>query len=192
MEPWHRRCEPPMKQPGFVILVAIGCLLSVGVGGRGSQPVAVQQCRLWQLAFSFSGPPAPTQTQAVGLEVHNTGGMCRLELPVSLTLAHREGRTLHVSPRTSRLTLVARILRPRGRAWVTWTYANYCGRHNWSDRPVVHIVRVPGIEIREFGGLPPCLNPKRAVALTVLFACPGARGPAIEAILPRPTPLCPR
>lgn len=180
-----------MKHPGFVIVVAIGCLLSVGVGGGGSQPVAVQQCGLGQLAFSFSGPPAPTQTQAVGFDVRNTGGRCRLALPVSLTLAHREGRTLHVSPRTSRLTLVARTFRARGRAWVTWTYANYCGKHNSSDGPIVRIVRVPGVEMREFGGTPPCLNPKRAVRLTVLFACPSARGPAIEAILPRPIPLCP-
>jgi hypothetical protein len=132
------------------------------------------------------------QTWAVGFAVYNTGRTtCRLALPVSLTLRHRWRAPLRVEPRTSRLTLVARALRPRAEAGVTWTYENYCGRHNSNERPIVFIVHVRGIELRGRGGTPPCHGRGGPVTVRVLFACPGARGPAIDAILPRPLPLCP-
>lgn len=119
-----------------------------------------------------------------------TGAACRLALPVSLTLGHRAGAPLQVAPRSSRLTLVARTFRPHARASVTWTYTNYCGRDNSSERPITYSIRVRGIELRGLGGTPPCLDGKRPVQVSVLFACPSATGPAISAILPRPLPLC--
>jgi hypothetical protein len=180
-----------MKGFLWLVSVALGCSLAFGASGAVSQQSQRSACGIEQLAFSFPGPPAATQTEAVGLAVHNTGVTCRLTLPVSLTLAHRSGRPLRVAPHVSRLTLVARTFAPRARAWVTWLYGNYCGRHNSSDRPIVHIVRIADIELREFGGTPPCHDQARPASLTVLFACPAAKGPAIRSILPRPLELCP-
>jgi hypothetical protein len=180
-----------LRSSVLLLVVALGCLVIVGAGGSVPGSASADECGYSQLAFSLPGPPAPSQTQAVGLDVHNTGRACRLELPVSLALSHRAGKPMRVSPRLSRLTLVAGMFKPRQRAWVTWTYANYCGRHNSSERPVVHVLRTAGIELREYGGTPPCHDPRRPVGLDVLFACPGARGPAVRAILPRPLKLCP-
>lgn len=181
-----------MSRVGPVVLI-VGCSLAVTPGGAASRPTRVPACLTDQLAFALPQPSAPTQKWAVGFAVHNTGRTsCRLTLPMSLTLRHRSGVRLRVVPPASRLTLLARALRPRAHAGVTWTYANYCGRHNSSERPIVYSVRVGGIELRGRGGTPPCHDRRRPVYLSVLFACPDATGPAIAAILPRRLPLCPR
>jgi hypothetical protein len=171
--------------------IALACSLTLGSSGVASRKRRLPVCGTGQLAFSLPGPPAPSQTEAVGLDVHNIGTTaCRLALPISLRLA-RAGERMRVSPRTSRLTLVTRRFAPHARAWVAWTYANYCGRHNSSDRPIAHIVQVPGLELRGRGGTPPCVDRRQPTGLDVRFACPGAKGPAIRAILPRPLELCP-
>ncbi len=178
-----------MNRPACLVLVLLGSL-TLTAGGSASRTARDFACESRQLAFALPEPSAPMQTWAVGFAVYNTGGACRLALPISLTLAHRAGPPLQVSPPSSRLTLIARNFGPHARAGVTWTYTNYCGRHNSSERPITYSVRVRGIELRGLGGTPPCQGRKRPVQLRVLFACPGATGPAIEAILPRPLPLC--
>jgi hypothetical protein len=173
-----------------VVLVPLGCALSLAASGAASR--GPYSCDREQLAFALPQVSPPMQTWAVGFAVHNTGPRCRLALPVSLTLAHRSGRPLRVVPRRSRLTLVARSFGPRARAGVTWTYWNYCGPDRSIERAVTHVVRVAGIQLRGAGGTPPCHAPAQPVRLSVLFACPGATGPAIRAVLPRPSQLCPR
>jgi hypothetical protein len=178
-----------VSRSAYLVIVLLGSL-SLTAGGSASRTTGDYECESNQLAFALPEPSAPAQTWPVGFAVYNTGRACRLALPISLRLVHRAGLPLPVAPRSSRLTLVARTFRPRGRASVTWTYANYCGRRSSSERPIVYSVRVLGIELRGLGGTPPCQDRKRPVQLRVLFACPGARGPAIRAILPRPLPLC--
>jgi hypothetical protein len=172
------------------VLVPLVCVLGLTASGTAARREF--RCDPDQLAFALPQPSPPMQTWAVGFAVHNTGPTCRLGLPVSLALAHRSGRPLRVSPRSSRLTLVDPSFGARAKSGVTWTYSNYCGSRDGSTRSVVHVVRAAGIELRGAGGTPPCHAPAYPIRLRVLFACPGARGPAIRAILPRPLPLCPR
>jgi hypothetical protein len=178
-----------MNRSACLVIVLLGSL-TLTAGGSASRTSRDFACESRQLAFALPEPSAPMQTSAVAFAVYNTGGACRLELPISLTLAHRAGAPLQVAPRNSRLTLLARTFRPHARASVTWTYTNYCGRHNSGERPITYSVRIRGIELSGLGGTPPCLDRKRPVQLSVLFACPSATGPAIGAILPRPLPLC--
>jgi hypothetical protein len=178
-----------MNRSACLVIVLLGSL-TLTAGGSASRTSRDFACESRQLAFALPEPSAPTQTWAVGFAVYNTGAECRLALPISLTLARRAGPPLQVAPRSSRLTLVAPTFRPHARAGVTWTYTNYCGRHNSSERPITYSVRVRGIELRGLGGAPPCLDRQRPVQASVLFACPGATGPAISSILPRPLPLC--
>jgi hypothetical protein len=178
-----------MNRSACLVIVVLGSL-ALTAGGSASRTTRDFACESRQLAFALPEPSAPMQTWAVGFAVYNTGGACRLALPISLTLAHRAGPPLQGAPRSSRLTLVARKFSPHARAGVTWTYTNYCGRHNSSERPITYSVRVRGIELRGLGGTPPCQSRKLPVQVRVLFACPGATGPAIAAILPRPLPLC--
>jgi hypothetical protein len=174
-------------------LFIVGCSFTVTASGAAARATRADGCSTDQLAFALPQPSAPMQTRAVGFAVYNTGRRtCHLALPLSLTLSGRWDAPLGVEPQASRLTLVARKLRPRAQASVTWTYENYCGGHDSSERPIVYRVRVGGIELRGRGGTPPCHDRRRPVSVRVLFACPGARGPAIDAILPRPLPLCPR
>ena len=173
------------------VAIALLSSLTLAAGGSASRTTPTSACDDRQLAFALPVPSPPQQQQAVGFAVHNTGRACRLALPISLTLAHRPGlRSLRLAPRVSRLTLVARAFAPRSQAQVVWAYANYCDGHNSSERPIMYTVRVRGIELRGFGGTAPCNNRTAPVQLGVLFACPGATGPAISAILPRPLPLC--
>jgi hypothetical protein len=178
-----------MNRSACLVIVLLGSL-PLTPGGSASRTSRDFACESRQLAFALPEPSAPMQTWAVGFAVYNTGGACRLALPIALTLAHRAGPPLQVAPRSSRLTLVARKFRPHARAGVTWTYTNYCGRHNSSERPITYSVQVRGIELHGLSGTPPCHDRKRPVQVRVLFACPGATGPAIAAILPRPSPLC--
>ena len=175
------------------LVIFLACSLTVtavSVGSRATRPYA---CSMDQLAFAFTEPSAPMQTQAVGFTVYNTDRTtCGLSLAISLMVKDRSALHLRVAPRTSRLTLVARNFRPHARAGVTWTYTNYCGRHPPSEQLIAHIVRVGRLEFRARGDAPPCHDRSRPVEVSVLFACPGAKGPAIAAILPRPLPLCPR
>jgi len=177
----------------YLVVLILACFLMVTAGGAASRATRDYACTIDQLAFAFSEPSAPMQTQAVGFTVYNTDRTrCRLALPISLMLKDRSALHLRVAPRTSRLTLVARRFRPHARAGVTWTYTNYCGSHNPNEQLIMHIVRVHRIEFRAKGDAPPCHNQNRPIDVRVLFACPGAKGPAIAAILPRPLPLCPR
>jgi hypothetical protein len=178
-----------MNRSACLVIVVLGSL-ALTAGGSASRTTRDFACESRQLAFALPEPSAPMQTWAVGFDVYNIGGACRLALPISLTLAHRAGPPLQAAPRSSRLTLVARKFSPHARAGVTWTYTNYCGRHNSSERPITYSVRVRGIELRGLGGTPPCQSRKRPVQVRVLFACPSATGSAIAAILPRPLPLC--
>jgi hypothetical protein len=181
-----------MSRFAYLVLV-LGCSFTVTASGAASRSSRAYACSSDQLAFALPQPSPPSQTQAVGFAVYNTGRTtCRLALPLSLTLGHRSGARLRVEPRASRLTLIAERLRPRAKAQVAWSYQNYCGRDNSSERPIVYRIRVAGIDLRGRGGTPPCLNRRQPVSVRVLIACPGARGPAVEAILPRPLPLCPR
>lgn len=173
------------------VVLILGCSLAVTAGGAASRPTRVHVCDFEQLAFALTQPSPPTQSQAVGLAVYNTAHECRLALPVSLTVAHRSGRPLRVTPHASRLTLLDRTFGRRAWAGVTWTTHNYCGRER-SDKPILYIVRVGPIQVRGTDGAPPCHARTTPVSVVVLFACPRARGPAIDAILPRPLPLCPR
>jgi hypothetical protein len=180
-----------MNRWACLLIVLLGSLALAAGGSAASRTSRDFACESRQLAFALPEPSAPMQARAVGFAVYNTGGACRLALPISLTLGNRAGHPLHVAPRSSRLTLVARTFRSHARAGITWTYTNYCGRRNSSERPITYSVRVRGIELRGLNGTPPCLGRKRPVQVSVLFACPGATGPAISAILPRPLPLCP-
>jgi hypothetical protein len=150
-----------MYRSACLVIVLLGFLI-LTAGGSASRMSRAFVCESRQLAFALPEPSAPMQTSAVGFAVYNTGGACRLALPVSLTLGHRAGAPLQVVPRSSRLTLVARTFRPHARAGVTWTYTNYCGRHNSSERPITYSVRVRGIELRGLGGTPPCLDRQTA------------------------------
>jgi hypothetical protein len=174
----------------FVLL--LGCSLA-GTAGNAASTNQVHRCSTDQLAYALPQRSAPSQTWAVGFAVFNTGRTSgRLMLPLSLALGHRSQEPLRVLPRESRLTLIAPVLRPLAQAGVTWTYTNYCGGHESSERPIVYTVRVSGVELRGRAGTAPCRSQRLPVRLSVLFACPGAKGPAIAAILPRPLPLCPR
>jgi hypothetical protein len=179
-----------VKRCAGVVVLSFVCALGLDASGATSR--RVYRCDTQQLAFALPAVSPPMQTWPVGFSVHNTGPTCRLALPVSLALAHRSGRPLRVAPRRSRLTLVDPSFGPRGQAKVTWTYQNYCGSRDTSLRSVVHIVRVAGIQLRGAGGTPPCHAPASPIRLTVLVACPRAKGPAVGAILPRRFPLCPR
>lgn len=175
------------------LVLLLACSLAVTVGGAASRATSDYACSMDQLAFAFSEPSAPMQTQAVGFTVYNGDRTaCRLALPISLMVKDLSPRHLRVAPRISRLTLVSRNFRAHARAGVTWTYTNYCGGNNATSQMILHIVRVRRIELRAKGDTPPCHNRNRPVDVRVLFACPGAEGPAIAAILPRPLPLCPR
>jgi hypothetical protein len=172
-----------------VSLVVVLSSLSLAASGSASRQVAV--CQMEQLAFTLPRPSAPMQHGAVGFGVHNTGRECRLALSLSLTLLDRRGRPLRASPRRSVLTLVARTFGPRAQAGVIWEYTNYCGTYKPGQSPIRQVVRVAGIELRGSGGAAPCYVPGSPLEVSVLFACPGARGPAIDAVTPRPLPLCP-
>jgi hypothetical protein len=170
-----------------------GCALALAVNAPSAVDAAsrdVPTCRSDDLAFSLPAGTPPSQTEVVLLAVVNVDRQCRLELPVTLALELRDGSRIRTSPARSELTLAASRFDRHDRAWVSWTYANYCGEHNSSDEPIVLDVRLPDIELRGFGGTPPCNVRRLPTDLRVFRACPGARGPAIRAILPRPMPLC--
>jgi hypothetical protein len=173
-------------------LLLVGLVLAAsGAASAGADDLPA--CSPRDLAFALPATSAPHQSQALGFAASNVGATaCRLELPLVLTLRPRFREPLRVSPAASRLRLVAPRLGPRARATVSWTYTNYCGRYDSWREPILYTVAVAGIELRGRSGAAPCHASGAPVSLGVLFACPGARGPAIEAILPRPLPLCPR
>lgn len=175
------------------LVLLLACSLTVTAGGASSRANRIYACSMNQLAFAFSEPSAPMQTQAVGFTAYNTDRTaCRLALPISLMLKDSSPRHLEVAPRVSRLTLVAQEFHSHAQAGVTWTYTNYCGNHKPGKGVIMQIVRVHRIDLRAKGDAPPCHSRKQPIDVRVLFACPSARGPAIAAILPRPLPLCPR
>jgi len=127
------------------------------------------------------------------VEVHNRATACRLALPISLTLRHVDGRPLAVRGGTSRLTLTARRLAKGGRAYAIWTYTNYCFPDSkFAGSKVLELFRLAGRVLRVKGGGAPCNRPGQPLSLQLLFACPSAHGPAVEAVTPRSLPLCPR
>jgi hypothetical protein len=174
----------------ITLAAALGCVTIVAQSGAAPPAEQRSVCRDAQLAFALPAVSAPHQHGAVGLSVHNTGRTCQLRLPVTLTLSGRHSRIV-VSPRVSRLTLTG-TLRARGRAFVTWAYRNYCGGDKPGQLPVRYRVGVHGIELSSASTGAECYDRRLPVAVSVLFACPGATGPAISEVTSRRFPLCPR
>jgi hypothetical protein len=169
------------------LVVALSPFILTASGGATHQN---SLCGMEHLAFTLPEVSAPMQSGAVGFGVHNTGRACRLALPISLTLLDSGGRPLKTTPRRSVLTIVAGNFGARAQATVVWAYTNYCGTYNPGQQPIRQVVRVAGIELRGSGSGASCYTPSLPLRVSVLFACPGARGPAIDAVTPRPLPLC--
>jgi hypothetical protein len=162
---------------------AVCVVLAPAVSGGATQ--SAFRCPFDQLAFQRFEPSPPQQAQAVGFAVYNMGPPCSLALPVSLTLAHADGRPLRVTGGTSRLTLTAPRLRKGAHARAVWTYTNYCGADSKRGGPkVMEQVRVGRIELRGYGGGAPCYTPDLPVNLRLFAACPSANGPAVSRLNP--------
>ena len=176
-----------------VLAIAASFLLLMVASRATAGTPGISVCASDQLAVGRAEASPPQQHQAAGLEIHNTGAPCRLALRISLTLRHLDGRSLEVAGGTSRLTLTSRRLTTGGRAFAVWAYTNYCSPDSPLAGPkVTETFRLADRVLRLSGGGAPCNRPGHPLDLRLLFACPSAFGPAVEAVTPRRLPLCPR
>jgi hypothetical protein len=175
-----------MDRTAQALLVVAGCALAVATAGDGRAERSYV-CAFDQLAFKRQEISAPQQTQAVAIAVYNTRSACRLRLPVSLRLVHIDGRPLRVAGGTSRLTLKAARIEKGAKASAAWTYTNYCGGDSARPGPKVTVIfRIDDVELRTNSGGAPCNAPGDPIVLRLLFACPSATGPAVNAVRAQP------
>lgn len=145
--------------------------------GRAETPAEVQH-RLAQLnpCDTHSIALAPGTNGAGGalipsISIYNTAATaCRLQVNLTFSVREASGKILPIRGNPDRITLKARRLGRAQRAWVSWSWSNWCGR---AKLPFTYEWRIGQMAVRLFEPVRPrCDQGTSTSTIALLFACP--------------------
>jgi hypothetical protein len=103
------------------------------------------------------------------ISIFNTAASaCRLRVNLTFSVREGSGKILPIRGNPDRITLKARGLGRAQRAWVSWSWSNWCGR---AKPPFIYEWRIGQIAVRLFEPVSPRCD-QGTSTLTLLFACP--------------------
>jgi hypothetical protein len=103
------------------------------------------------------------------VSIYNTAATaCRLRVNLTFSVREASGKILPMRGNPDRITLKARRLGRAQRAWVSWSWRNWCGR---AKPPFIYEWRIGQMAARLFERVRPRCD-QGTSTLTLLFACP--------------------
>jgi hypothetical protein len=103
------------------------------------------------------------------ISIYNTAAIaCRLRVNLTFSVRDRSGKALRVRSNPARITLKARRLGRAQRAWVIWSWKNWCGR---AKPPFIYEGRIGQMAVRLSERVRPRCE-QGTSTITLLLACP--------------------
>jgi hypothetical protein len=103
------------------------------------------------------------------ISIYNTAATaCRLQVNLTFSVRDGSGKALPVRGNPARITLKARRLGRAQRAWVSWSWRNWCGR---AKPPFIYEGRIGQMTVRLFERVRPRCD-QGTSTISLLFACP--------------------
>jgi hypothetical protein len=103
------------------------------------------------------------------ISIYNTAATaCRLRVNLTFSVREVNGKILPIRGNPDRVTLKARRLGRGQRAWVSWSWRNWCGR---AKPPFIYEGRIGQMAVRLFEPVGPRCD-QGTSTIVLLFACP--------------------
>jgi hypothetical protein len=103
------------------------------------------------------------------ISIYNTAATaCRLRVNLTFSVRGGSGEALPIRGNPARITLKARRLGRAQRAWVSWSWRNWCGR---AKPPFIYEGRIGQMEVRLLEHVRPRCD-QGTSTITLLLACP--------------------